>query len=397
MNNKLKGVVIDPGHGGVDSGAIGSDTLEKDYNLLISRYMYDRFSELGIPVYLTRDSDITLEPNARTKKIQSFLGKDSNVIVISNHLNAGGGSGAEVIYSLRNDSKLSNMILNNISLLGINKRRVYQRRLPSDNTKDYYYILRDTPKNESIIIEYGFIDNEFDLNFLKENYMDLAEQVIKSVLEYKGIKYVPPITEITDTYQVILGDTLYSIAKKLDTTVAEIKKINNLTSDVLSVGQIIKIPSKIVDVGDTVLYSVKKGDTLYSLAKMFNTTVSYLKEINSLQNDNLSVGMLISVPSGLSIVNTYKVVSGDTLYGIAKKFNISIDKIKEANNLTSNMIGVGQVLIIPKKDTTYVVKKGDTLYGISKMFDMPIDDIKKLNGLSSDVLNVGQILIVDNV
>lgn len=359
--------------------------------------MYDRFSELGIPVYLTRDSDITLEPNARTKKIQSFLGKDSNVIVISNHLNAGGGSGAEVIYSLRNDSKLSNMILNNISLLGINKRRVYQRRLPSDNTKDYYYILRDTPKNESIIIEYGFIDNEFDLNFLKENYMDLAEQVIKSVLEYKGIKYVPPITEITDTYQVILGDTLYSIAKKLDTTVTEIKKINNLTSDVLSVGQIIKIPSKIVDVGDTVLYSVKKGDTLYSLAKMFNTTVSYLKKINNLQNDNLSVGMLIRVPSGLSIVNTYKVVSGDTLYGIAKKFNISIDKIKEANNLTSNMIGVGQVLIIPKKDTTYVVKKGDTLYGISKMFDMSIDDIKKLNGLSSDVLNVGQILIVDNV
>lgn len=83
-----------PRHGGVDSGAIGSDTLEKDYNLLISRYMYDRFNELGIPVYLTRDSDITLEPNARTKKITSFFGKDPNVIVISNHLNAGGVNGA---------------------------------------------------------------------------------------------------------------------------------------------------------------------------------------------------------------------------------------------------------------------------------------------------------------
>ena len=90
MNNKLKGIVIDPGHGGVDSGAISNDALEKDYNLLISRYMYDRFKELGVPVYLTRDSDITLEPSDRTKKVTSFFGSNPNVIVISNHLNAGG-------------------------------------------------------------------------------------------------------------------------------------------------------------------------------------------------------------------------------------------------------------------------------------------------------------------
>ena len=91
MNNKLTGIVIDPGHGGVDSGAVGNDVLEKDYNLLISRYMYDRFRELGIPVYLTRDSDITLEPSDRTNKVLSFFGNGANVLVISNHLNAGGG------------------------------------------------------------------------------------------------------------------------------------------------------------------------------------------------------------------------------------------------------------------------------------------------------------------
>lgn len=290
------------------------------------------------------------------------------------------------------------MVLNNISLLGINKRRVYQRRLPSDNTKDYYYILRDTGNNESIIIEYGFIDNDSDLEFLKENYVNLAEQVIKSVLEYKGIKYTAPVTEITDTYKVSFGDTLYGIAKKLDTTVSELKKLNNLTSDILSVGQILKIPSKIVDVGDVTLYSVKKGDTLYSLAKMFNTTVSFLKEINNLQSDNLKVGMLINVPSGLSMANTYKVASGDTLYGIAKKFNISIDKIKEVNNLTSNLISVGQILIIPKDDNmTYVVKQGDTLYSISKKFNISVDEIKRLNNLTADILKIGQILIINNI
>ena len=90
MNNKFAGVVIDPGHGGVDSGAIGKDFLEKDYNLQISRYMYDRFRELGVPVYLTRDSDETLNPNDRTRKVLSFFGNDPNVVVISNHLNAGG-------------------------------------------------------------------------------------------------------------------------------------------------------------------------------------------------------------------------------------------------------------------------------------------------------------------
>ena len=135
MNNKLTGVVIDPGHGGVDSGARGNNGLEKDYSLLISKYMYDRFKELGVPVYLTRDSDVTLNPSDRIAKVLSFLGNNPNVIVISNHLNAGMGDGAEVIYALRNDSKLANDILNNIGSTGQNTRRVYQRRLPSNPMK----------------------------------------------------------------------------------------------------------------------------------------------------------------------------------------------------------------------------------------------------------------------
>ena len=65
--------------------------LEKDYTLLISKYMYDRFKELGIPVTLTRDSDVTLDPTNRVNKILNAYGNNSDVIVISNHLNAGGG------------------------------------------------------------------------------------------------------------------------------------------------------------------------------------------------------------------------------------------------------------------------------------------------------------------
>jgi len=95
MNNTedraFKSVVIDPGHGGSDAGAVGNNMLEKDYNLLISQYMFDRFKELGIPVAITRNSDVTLSPTDRTNNILSKFGNSSDVIVISNHVNAGGG------------------------------------------------------------------------------------------------------------------------------------------------------------------------------------------------------------------------------------------------------------------------------------------------------------------
>lgn len=102
---KLDGVIIDPGHGGIDSGARGSNLLEKEYNLLISRYIYDRLKELGVPVYISRDVDMTLEPTDRVRKIMSFFGNDANVVLISNHLNAGGG---EVMLTIK---KMNNKLL----------------------------------------------------------------------------------------------------------------------------------------------------------------------------------------------------------------------------------------------------------------------------------------------
>lgn len=86
----LKGVVIDPGHGGTDPGAVANNLKEKDYTLLISKYMHDRFKELGIPVKMTRDTDVTLSPRERVNKVKSFYGDGKDVVVISNHLNAGG-------------------------------------------------------------------------------------------------------------------------------------------------------------------------------------------------------------------------------------------------------------------------------------------------------------------
>lgn len=84
-------IVIDSGHGGSDFGASGNGINEKDYTLLISKYMKDRFDELGIPSKLTRDNDETLTPTERVNRILNAYGNNGDVIVISNHLNAGGG------------------------------------------------------------------------------------------------------------------------------------------------------------------------------------------------------------------------------------------------------------------------------------------------------------------
>lgn len=254
---------------------------------------------------------------------------------------------------------------------------------------------RNTGNTESIIVEYGFIDNDKDLEFLKDNYQELAEAVIRGVLEYKGIPYKAPESEIVDTYKVMKGDTLYSIANKLDTSVDELKKLNKLMNNNLYIGQVLKIPTKIVDIGDTDIYQVMSGDTLYSLANKYNITVDELKKLNDLIDDNLIVGQLLSVPSGLSTANTYIVSPGDTLYSIAKEFNTSVDKLKEINNLSNNLLSVGQKLIIPVvEEMTYVVKKGDTLYSIARNFNISVDELKRLNNLTNNTLSIGKILIV---
>ena len=92
----LKGVVIDPGHGGADSGAVGNGITEKDLTLKISKYMLKRLNDLGISATITRDDDSDLTSIDRTKKILSEYGNDSNVVVVSNHINAGGVNGQSV-------------------------------------------------------------------------------------------------------------------------------------------------------------------------------------------------------------------------------------------------------------------------------------------------------------
>lgn len=405
-----------PGHGGKDPGASGNGIIEKDLNLLISKYMYDRFRELGVPVTLTRDTDETLDQTERVKRVLDAYGNGKDVVVISNHINAGGGDGAEVIYALRNNSALSKDILDEIEKEGQNVRKYYQQRLPSNPIKDYYFMHRNTPNTEAVIVEYGFLDSPGDdVNQLKNNYEEYAEAVVRGVANYKGIPYTAP--EGSGYYTVKKGDSLWSIATKFGLTVEELKKLNNLTANTLSVGQTLKVAEQATEKipEDYLIYSVKSGDSLYSIANKYNTTVSTLMSVNNLTSSNLKINQQLLIPKSEEVeieikpgVGTeYIVVSGDSLYSIAKKYGVSVDQIKAANNLQSNVLSIGQKLIIPTGETeieieekpsvggvNYIVQKGDNLYSIANKYGVNIDDLKSANDLTSNLLQVGQILLI---
>lgn len=393
----IKKVVLDSGHGGEDPGTIANGITEKDYTLKISEYIHNRLDEMGVPNKMTRTSDVTLTPSERPKKVQSFYGNGSDVIVVSNHINAGGGDGAEIIYALRNNDTFARKIANEFENAGQNVRKYYQRRLPSNPAKDYYYIMRDTPNNETVIVEYGFADSTGDdISQLKNNWKKLAEAVTKAIVEYAGGKYVAPID--SNYYTVKSGDSLWSISRKLGITVDELKSANNLSSNLLSVGQNLIIPGKEAQAtGDE--YVVKKGDTLYSIARKYNTSVDNLKSINNITTDSLAIGQIIKLPSTSSTASdTYIVKKGDSLYSIARTYNTSVDKLKEINNLTSNALAIGQVLKLPSSNASekvvYTVKKGDSLYSIAREYGTTVDAIKKLNNITSNTLSIGQKLLL---
>ena len=334
-----KKVVIDAGHGGVDGGSSGNGILEKEYTLKISNYIKKRLDELGIENAMTRTSDELLDQTTRPKRAQSFYGNGSDVIVLSNHLNAGGGDGAEIIYALRNSDALSKLIAKELESSGQNVRKYYQRRLPSNPSKDYYYLLRDTPNNETLIVEYGFLDSTGDdVNLIKNNWEDLAEAVVKALANYIGVPY--SLNEESDYYVVKKGDSLWSIAKKYNMTVDELKSINNLKSNLLSIGQRLKIKESNDNQN---IYIVKKGDTLYKIANMYGTTVDNLKALNNLKSNNLSIGQKLIVPSKNKI---YIVQKGDSLWSIARKYDTTVDSIKRNNNLSTNVLQIGQKLKI---------------------------------------------------
>lgn len=267
-------VIIDPYRGGKDTGQQINNQYEKNILLNLSEYMAKKLNELGINTELIRNNDISLTDEERNSIINEI--KDRNDIIIQNRFSE--DNEFDIIYPLRNSDNLASTITKKLEANGIDVDKYYQRRLPSNTTLDYYSIIRNTPPNETLIIEYK------DLN----NYNQIIDIITNSISEY---------INKSNIYTVKKGDTLYQIAKKYNINVDELKKTNNLTTNNLSIGQKLTIPKKQTEKPTvTTIYTVKKGDTLYQIAKKYNTTVNDIKQLNNLTNNLLSIGQELKIP-----------------------------------------------------------------------------------------------------
>ncbi len=224
-------------------------------------------------------------------------------------------------------------------------------------------------------------------------------------------------------YTVEAGDTLYGIAKQFGTCVAEIKKLNNLVNDSITVGQVLKIKEDT----DPLTYTVQKGDSLYSISKKFNIPVLELMKLNNITSTVLDIGQVLVLVDDMEqesngiifmpIYEDYEVQKGDNIYSIAQKFNTTVDQIRQDNNLTSDSLSIGQILKIKVGEDvfgieecygtgyddlennyiTYTVQKGDSLYSIAEKFNTNVEQLKKLNNLTNTELSLGQVLKIKEV
>lgn len=219
------------------------------------------------------------------------------------------------------------------------------------------------------------------------------------------------------TYTVKKGDTLYGISNQFGVSVVDLKNLNNLKDNNLKIGQVLKISqSSGKNPDSTVNYIVKKGDSLYSIARVYKTTVQEIQKLNNLKSNALSIGQELKIPenyvndasANLPTYINYTVKKGDSLYSIAKRYGITTNIIIKDNALKNNLLSIGQNLKIrtkkesiveecfgnetSDKNIEYIVKKGDSLYSIAKKYNTDVSTIMKNNNLKSSNLSIGQIL-----
>lgn len=269
-------IIIDPGHGGKDSGGGSNQSfVEKDLNLKMSLYQYNRLKSLGIEVSLTRDNDIYLSKDIRTQIV-----RDSKAdICISNHINfasIGKANGVETIYSIQNDKTLAEILLNEISSEGIYKRRAFTIRSTKDNNLDYYYMHRETGDVETVIIEYGFASNKEDSEKILNNWKKYAEAAVRGLCKFIG----QPYTNVE--YTSLLGKSKATILQ-----MKEWAKVKGATEKFINASDIYYKYGELTGIRADILYSQSAKET--NFGKYTGVVKEYM---------NNFAGIKIKNPSG---------------------------------------------------------------------------------------------------
>ena len=245
------------------------------------------------------------------------------------------------------------------------------------------------------------------------------------------------------------GDTLWGISRRYQISVDEIKRINNMADASLSLGQRLQvsIDSPSYGGGNTAaatsptgtIYTVQAGDSLWRIAAKFNVSPDEIKTLNNLSSNALSIGQQLKVSGGslyaapviVPTIQTnsptvvkvpiftprpsYVVQAGDSMWRVSQKVGVSVNDLKNINSLDSNILRIGQMLYLEEKPEVasqaapvqnrpptqaqpkiiyHTVVSGDSLYRIAMAYNVSVQDIKESNGLSSNALSLGQRLMI---
>ena len=248
----------------------------------------------------------------------------------------------------------------------------------------------------SIAQRYGLTVNQLQTwNNLTSNVLTVGQ-----TLRMTAPTTTPPPPATGTTYTVKAGDSLWSIGQRFGVTVSQLQSWNNLSTNFLSVGQVLRLtaPTTTPPPATGTTYTVKAGDSLWSIGQRFGVTVNQLRTWNNLTSNVLAVGQRLKVTGEVTPTppptTAYTVKAGDTLWSISTRYGVSVTQLKQWNNLTSNFLSVGQRLTVTSPSTTYTVKSGDSLWKIATQFGVTVQNLKDWNGLTSNVIYTNQRLIV---
>lgn len=256
---------------------------------------------------------------------------------------------------------------------------------------------------------------------------ELAENKVEQPVEKPNTTVQQSVDVDTKYHTVRRGETLGLIAERYGVTVSRLKDWNDLRSNKIFVGQRLKVVS-MVDKGEievegdadvqenATTHKVRRGESLFSIAEDYGVTIDNLKEWNNLSGSSIDAGQTLIVnasaakaskkSSGSSekkaATTKHKVRRGETLGAIASRYGVTVDNLKDWNNLSSSRIDVGQTLIVKGNKstsslrsskssyTTHTVRNGETLGGIAERYGTTASAIRKANGIKGSMIRKGQ-------
>ena len=277
-------IYIDPGHGGTDSGAVGNGLREKDLTLQIATRIKDILDGYkNVATKMSRSGDTFPSLSARTNEANAW-GAD---FFLSVHINAGGGTGYEdYIYTSTN--KETKTYQDNIHAEIMKLIDMKDRGQKTGNL----HVLRES-KMPALLTENGFIDNNSDASQLKKSAFieAVAQGHVNGIVKSFNLKMKED--EVSGSIHIVVkGDTLYSIAKRYGTTVAKLQTLNpKVDADSLQIGQ-----KLIISVSSATYHKVVKGDTVSALAEKYSSTIKQIKNWNDLDSKyTITIGQKIRV------------------------------------------------------------------------------------------------------